>query len=278
MIKYLAAFLIMFLISSYVNAGTVVLTGSCNSTLVNNSVIFSIYNYGNDSAYNMIISPVIYGAQSINSSAYINILAPNSKAVRGFKLTNFGINGTYVDEFIASYQQGASTFTAIFPCVVYIGKPTVSPIYETVSTSEKNGVSIVNVTLFNAERYSVNGTLSLMLPPSFSYISNKSYDFNIAPYSISNFTFKLKYPNTLSNYTAAAVASFVRNGLHYSSMVTFLIETKPASKSPISILNLIIILIVAIAALLIAFMLNSILRKSNAKKRHSSRKGKKKSK
>ena len=202
--------------------------------------------------------------------------------VREFKLTNFGINGTYVDEFIASYQQDASTFTAIFPCIVYIGKPTVSPIYETVSTSEKNGVLIVNVSLFDAENYSVNGTLSLMLPPSFSYISNKSYDFNIAPYSISNFTFELKYPNTISTYTATAVASFVRNGLHYSSMVTFLIETKPASKSPISLLDLIIILIVAIVVLLLAFILNSILRKRNSNNkrssRHSSRKGKKKSK
>jgi len=114
------------------HAGTVTLTGSCNATLVNSSIVFSLSNSGNDSAYNLIISPIIEGATPLNTSYAISMLPPGQTKTLSVKLTNFGLNGSYVDAFYVTYQQGFSFFSAVFPCLVYINKPTVSPIYEVV--------------------------------------------------------------------------------------------------------------------------------------------------
>ena len=133
------------------HAGTVILTGSCNATLVNSSIVFSLSNSGNDSAYNLIISPIVEGATPLNTSYSMNVLAPGQTKTIYVKLTNFGLNGSYVDAFYVTYQQGFSFFSAVFPCLVYINKLAVSPIYEVVGTTPLKNMVIVNVSLFNAE-------------------------------------------------------------------------------------------------------------------------------
>ncbi|MFP3215326.1 MAG: hypothetical protein RXR32_02130 [Candidatus Micrarchaeota archaeon] len=246
------AFLIFF---NLVHAGTVVLTGSCNATLVNSSIVFSLSNSGNDSAYNLIISPIVEGATPLNTSYSINVLAPGQTNTIYVKLTNFGLNGTYADTFVVAYQQGFSFFTAVFPCLVSINKPTVSPIRENVETTSLKNMVIVNVSLFNAERAKINGSLYLIVPPTLSFISNKSYSFSLSNYSEENFTFKLEPPKSGASYSSAAVASFNMSNLHYSSMVIFSITpyaAKSAFLSPLEITATIVAIILLIALFLLA--------------------------
>jgi len=238
-----------------VHAGTVILTGSCNATLVNSSIVFSLSNSGNDSAYNLIISPIVEGATPLNTSYPMNVLAPGQTKTIYVKLTNFGLNGTYADTFVVAYQQGPSFFTAVFPCLVSINKPAVSPIRENVETTSLKNVVIVNVSLFNAERAKINGSLYLIVPPTLSFISNKSYSFSLSNYSEENFTFKLEPPKSGVSYSSAAVASFNMSNLHYSSMVTFSITpyvAKSALLSPLEITAVIIAIILLIALFLLA--------------------------
>jgi hypothetical protein len=181
------------------------------------------------------------------------------------KLTNFGLNGSYVDAFYVTYQQGFSFFSAVFPCLVYINiKPTVSPIYEVVRTTPLKNIIIVNVSLGNAARTTVNGTLSLIVTPAISFISNKSYSFILQPNKTENFTFKLQSPNNGASYSSAAVASFNIGNLHYSSMVPFSITpyvAKSGLLSPLEITAVIVAIILLIALFLLA-------RSIKNKKRH----------
>jgi len=250
------------------HAGTVTLTGSCNATLVNSSIVFSLSNSGNDSAYNLIISPLVEGATPLNTSYPINVLAPGQTKTIYVKLTNFGLNGSYVDAFYVTYQQGFSFFSAVFPCLVYINKPTVSPIYEVVRVTPLKNMVIVNVSLFNAARTPVNGTISLVVPPTLSFISNKSYGFTLQPYTNESFTFKLQSPNNGASYSSAAVASFNMSNLHYSSMATFAITpyvAKGGLLSPLEITAVIVAIILLIALFLLA---RSIKNKKRREREH----------
>jgi hypothetical protein len=269
MLKNIAAFLFLLLILGISYAGTVKLNGACNSLLVNNSIIFSLSNKGNDTAYNLFISPVIHGATPINSSFSFNALAPGDTITLNAKLTNFGLNGTYAEEFIVSYQQGFSSFTAIFPCLVSIGKPTISPIYETVTTTPQEKFTIVNVSLFNAGSGDITGNLYLMVPPTFTFLSSKNYTFNLSPYSTQNFTFEVASKPGMSTYSVAAVASFEQDKLHYTSMAIFSIGSysspKGISLSGLSTVEIAIILVALIIVILLAIVLRSILRKNKPK-------------
>jgi len=236
------------------HAGTVTLTGSCNATLVNSSIVFSLSNSGNDSAYNLIISPIVGGATPINTSYAISVLPPGQTKTLFVKLTNFGLNGSYVDSFYVTYQQGFSFFSAVFPCLIFINKPTVSPIYEVVKTTPLKNMVIVNVSLFNAAGTPINGTVYLVIPPTLPFISNKSYGFTLQPYTNETFTFKLKSPNAGASYSSAAVASFNMGDLHYSSMAAFSITPyaeKSMFLSPLEIIAVIIAIILLIALFLL---------------------------
>jgi len=114
---------------------------------------------------------------------------------------------------------------------------------------------IVNVSLFNAARTPVNGTISLVVPPTLSFISNKSYGFTLQPYTNESFTFKLQSPNNGASYSSAAVASFNMSNLHYSSMATFSITpyvAKSGLLSPLEITAVIVAIILLIALFLLA--------------------------
>ena len=250
------------------HAGTVTLTGSCNATLVNSSIVFSLSNSGNDSAYNLIISPIVGGATPINTSYAISVLPPGQTKTLFIKLTNFGLNGSYVDSFYVTYQQGFSFFSAVFPCLVFINKLAVSPIYEVVGTTPLKNMVIVNVSLFNAARTPINGTVSLVIPPTLPFLSNKSYEFTLQPYTNETFTFKLKSPNNGASYSSAAVASFTMSNLHYSSMATFAITpyvAKGGLLSPLEITTVIIAIILLIALFLLA---RSIKNKKRREREH----------
>ena len=250
------------------HAGTVTLTGSCNATLVNSSIVFSLSNSGNDSAYNLIISPLVEGATLLNTSYPINVLAPGQTKTIYVKLTNFGLNGSYVDAFYVTYQQGFSFFSAVFPCLVYINKPTVSPIYEVVRTTPLKNMVIVNVSLFNAARTPLNGTISLIVPPTLSFISNKSYGFTLQPYTNESFTFKLQSPNNGASYSSAAVASFNMSNLHYSSMATFSITSYVANSTLLSPLEITAAVIAIILLMALFILARSIKNKKRREREH----------
>jgi hypothetical protein len=245
------------------HAGTVVLTGTCYNYVTNNTIHFTLSNSGNDSAYNLILSPILTNATPMNSSYSINALNPGYNVSVQVKLKNISMQGTYADVFVLAYQQGFSSFSAIFPCLLSYPKSTTSEIYSTAHISAIKGEGFVNVSLFNAGRENITGNLSLILPPTLSYISKSNYPFKLSPYNTSNMSFSVKLPQGTASYTGAVVVSYLFGGMHYSNMATFQIGN-PASSALIPTYYIIIIVGVVIIAIILILLLRSIRKKSKA--------------
>jgi len=245
------------------HAGTVVLTGTCSNYVTNNTIYFALSNSGNDSAYNLILSPLLTNATPMNSSYSINALNPGQNVSVQVKLKNISMQGTYADVFVLAYQQGSSSFSAIFPCLLSYPRSTTSEIYSTAHVSAIKGEGFINVSLFNAGRENITGNLSLIIPPTLSYISKSSYSFKLSPYNTSNMSFSVKLPQGVASYTGAVAVSYLLNGLHYSNMATFQIGN-PASSALIYTYYIVIIIGVVIIAIILILLLRSIRRKGKA--------------
>ncbi len=260
LLKYAAYLLIFTALFSIANAGTVIISGTCQDYVTNNAILFTLSNSGNDSAYNLILSPFLTAAMPENSSYSINALNPGHSISINVNLENISMQGTYADMFVLAYQQGSNSFSAIFPCLISYPKPTVSEVFSNVEVNITNGIGIINVSLFNAGRENITGNLSLMLPPTLSSISRSNYLFNISPYSTKNMSFSVKMPHGTSSYTAAVAASYTIKGIHYSTMSTFKLSNTPASAA-ISAYYLIIAGAVVIILFLLFLLFNSIRKK-----------------
>lgn len=245
------------------HAGTVVLTGTCSNYVTNNTIYFTLSNSGNDSAYNLILSPLLTNATPMNSSYSINALNPGQNVSVQVKLKNISMQGTYADVFVLAYQQGSSSFSAIFPCLLSYPRSTTSEIYSTAHVSAIKGEGFINVSLFNAGRENITGNLSLIIPPTLSYISKSSYSFKLSPYNTINMSFSVKLPQGVASYTGAVAVSYLLNGMHYSNMATFQIGN-PASSALISTYYIVIIIGVVIIAIILILLLRSIRRKGKA--------------
>ncbi|MGI0141053.1 MAG: hypothetical protein ACREBF_00150 [Candidatus Micrarchaeales archaeon] len=210
------------------NAGTVTLTASCSTNLQPGNVLnFSIINTGNDTAYNLLFTPMIHGAQPENQTYTLTSLSPNVKTLIPVELVNRTRTGTYVDSFTLAYQQGTQTFTALFPCMVNLGQPTTSGVYLNVNTTSGNGMATVNVSVFNGVQNDFTVNVSALVPPSISFASAPNYIVQIGPYQTKHVVFALTYPQGVASYGGAIVSHYIYNNLSYSNLVSISIANAP---------------------------------------------------
>jgi len=235
-LKLLLWGLSFLILTNIASAGTVSITGTCQSALQpGNTLNFTIINTGNDTAYNLLLTPFIFGAKAENSSYPIGSLPPNQGITTLIPLTNFSTAGTYTDYFTLAYQQGTSVFTALFPCIVNLGKPTTSGMYLTTNTTFNKGAAIINVSLFNDVRSNFTVNVSALFPPSFSFISQKSYLVEIGPYQTKKVQFQMNYLPGSGSYTGAISESYVALNQSHSSFVSVVVSTQSATTtSPIN--------------------------------------------
>lgn len=250
-----------------VSAGTVTLTGGCtNQNISGNTISFNLLNSGNDTAFNLILNATIPHARTTQSVYPLNILGPGANATFEINISNVSERGTSAVQFTLAYQQGTSVFTAVFPCLAPIKNSTVSHLYVSLNkTSVQSGVVSVRVNLFNAGTDTESANVSLMLPPTFSYKSSPVVHVTLAPYKTDNVTFSLGIPGgSPASYSAAAVASYSKDNLSYTSLVKFVIDTSASSSGSI-FSSLILYAALAVAVVVIVLILLSLRRKRAAK-------------
>jgi hypothetical protein len=228
------AFIIAFLMATGMSAaGTLTLTGSCSKPLDGNTVIFALSNsrLSNDTAYNITLQQFIAGARSAESYQFSR-LAPGEATNASIMLSNITARGTYADYFAATYQQGTNFFTAVFPCLLSFNNATMSQIYLTPSAaSGPNETEKVSVSLLNAGSSNITANVSLILPPTFSYISGRRLSVGLVPYEGKNVSFYLGLPpSAQASYGVAAAVQYEKGNLSYAKYTTFLIsQQKPAT-------------------------------------------------
>ncbi|MDE1850433.1 MAG: hypothetical protein KGH54_01405 [Candidatus Micrarchaeota archaeon] len=259
------AFLLLTLLTSAASAGTVSLTGTCQSNLMpGNTLNFLLVNNGNDTAYNLQLSPIIAGASPQNLSYPVNVLTPTINAIFLIPLLNISTLGTYIDAFVATYQQGSQVFTALFPCTINMGKATTSAVFLSVNTFSSGGTAIMNVSALNAIDANLSVNVSSLFPPSFTFITARSYILELGPYQTKKIQFVVQYPPSQGSYTGAIVDHYVYSNLSYSSFAPIQIsQSAPVAQGGISPLLLGGIAVGAAIVLLIA---RSVLKKKRSQK------------
>ncbi len=233
-------------------AGTVTWTGTCAGVPVNGSIYFHLANSGNDSAYNVLLTPRLVDATPSNSSYSIGTVSGGGNSTTYIKLANTSGAGTSADYFSLSYSQDGSNFAAVFPCMLTLGgTPTVSQLNITSHTSSSSGKSYINVRIYNPGNATIDANVLIVLPQTFTFISNASVPVIINASSSRNVSFEVQAPGGGSgSYSGAIAANYKLNGLNYGSMHTFLIAETGQSSPGISLV-LIVEILVAIAALIL---------------------------
>ncbi len=223
------AFMLALLSAGMLNAGTVSLTGTCSHALGSNTVVFSLSNSGNDSAYSVHVLPTIKDATAVGTSYDIGVLGPNSSSTTGVNLTNVYARGTYADYFTVAYQQGSQTFIALFPCLLDFGTTANSSILLSYNITYSGGREIIAVNALNAGDSELDATIYPILPPSFSYISNRSENVRIMPLKYATARFIVEPESSGASYSGAVTATYAFNGTDYATLSTLTLTEKGSS-------------------------------------------------
>jgi hypothetical protein len=227
---------------------------------------FSLSNSGNDTAFNLVITPFILGVQSQQKTYSVNSLGPSSRINMSVSLTGIKQSGTYGGYFYAAYQQGTEVFTAVFPCLFSFFKQTQSlVIIKSVNTTfGANGNATVRISVFNEGPDTLKTSVYLVVPPSFSYNGTNHPSLDLAQYQTGNATFVgIKVPNGQAAYAAAAFANYSEGNLSYSSLLTFVISAPEQTPGKLS--SVFFYLAVGAIVIVVILLLFSILRKKKKK-------------
>jgi len=244
----------LLLIGSYSFAGTVTLTASCPLNVVNSTnshISFNLSNSGDDVAGGIMISPILKGALTYNSTVSLGELLPGQSSAAAISVSNLTQPGEYVDYFVTKYSQGEQTFVTVFPCVAAMQRTSQSVVQVANITTSKTQVF---VTMLNSADYSVNATATLAVPPSFN-VDHPIANVQIAPQSTASVSFNVSAPQYNATFPISFSASYVRNGTSYAVLqVTDFSTTSQAQQASPVTLNppeiVFIALIVGVACLI----------------------------
>jgi hypothetical protein len=258
MVRPAIVLIFFFLLAWLAQAGTVVLSGGCiSSNQSSNTLLFYLSNGGNDSAINVAIIPSLSGATPDRASYKIGSLPPQSNTTVPIGFTNVIENGTHAARIIVVYQQGASSFTAVFPCLFYYGhgNATVSQVLVSPYPGAlENGTVKVDVVVTNLGPNYLQANVSLALPPGFNYVGASHYLVDLAPEGSAHVIFNASPPpqssgGAYTSYGAAAFASYSSGNLSYTTMETFSIN--PVQPPPTAVAGYLLFQIALAAVVLI---------------------------
>lgn len=217
--KLVLALAALLLFIGAASAGTVTLTGTCSSGVINgtaNYASFSLLNSGNETATNLVLVPVFSGASPVGGPQTISALAPGQNATLEFHFNNFSVPGSYAGGFTVAYSQGSSSFFALFPCVLNFASRATSLVE--VSGINQSG-NVLRVNMVNIGPDALSASVGLLLPPGFSYYPrNRTISLQPGGSNQTTFSFVRPQQNIQASYAIAASVSYTYNGIHYSSI------------------------------------------------------------
>ncbi|MGA3020652.1 MAG: hypothetical protein ABSD68_01740 [Candidatus Micrarchaeales archaeon] len=262
--RFALCFVSLLFIFGIVSAGTVTLTGSCKTIISNNATAnFSLLNSGNDTAFNLVITPFIVGVQQQQKAYTISSLGPGSEKSIDANFTGIKQSGTYGGYFYAAYQQGSDVFMAVFPCLLSFFRQTQTQVLLSSNTTlGANGDATVRISAFNEGADSLEMLINLVVPPTFTYNGSEHYSLTLAPYQRGNVTFRLKVPSGQASYSAAAFISYSKGNLSFASSSTFVIAAQSQTSAKLSSL-IPDLAILAIVIVLILILVSILRRKRN---------------
>ncbi len=251
-------------------ASTVTLTGTCYSKIINqtnNYITFNLTNSGNGTATNFLIEPIIDGANSLNSTLLIPLVAPGSTYSERVYLTNFTTPGSYVQRFVTRYSQGTSTFVTLFPCLVNIGQNAQS-ILAITNLSQSSKGNNISFSISNIANYPISAQVSVYAPPDFS-IQNSTRNISFSQYSSTGASFEFTKPQyTNAEFPIVIAASYTAKDVHYATLaVTTISFGGPAATSaPTS--NILLFLIITLIVIILVLIIISVMKKRKRSAEH----------
>jgi hypothetical protein len=260
--SFLLGALAAIMLSAHAGASTVTLTGSCALQIVNtahNAFVFNITNYGNGTATDLYLTPVLSGASTLNGVVLLPVVAPEAHYSESFYLYNFSMPGSYVEYFIADYTQGSSEFTTFFPCMLDVNQSSQS-LVRIFAINQSRGK--LNVRLLNYYGGAINAIVHVQVPSSF-VVQGPNESMELGPQSQKNLSFNISTPEyTGASFPISVDVAYARSGVHYATMAqTFLVF----GAAPSSSLNITIIAIAAvIAALLLLIVISAVKKRPRA--------------
>ncbi len=255
------AFLLVLITSvGIAYAGTVTLTGTCTQQLNQNALSFSLHNSGNDSAFDVVVVPVM---GSLRGAAYeSNSLGPG----RTFNFTEPIVqhaNGSYAYYFTTSYEQGSSSFDAVFPCMARFGNNANGDIGLGYSVSQDGMNYTVYVSVQNNGSADITDNVSLMLPQSFVYVSQPFELVNASAHGTAGASFTVR-SSAAGSYSGAAVSNYQVNGTNIASMISIVLAPEGTAQGPVSgvsVLSLFELSSIIIIVMLLLLIARAIARK-----------------
>ncbi len=269
--KILVLLLPIMLLIGIAAASTVTLTGTCYSSVINqtnNYITFNLTNSGNGTATNFLIVPEIDGASTPNATISLPLVAPGSTYSERIYLSNFTIPGSYVERFVTRYSQGSSTFVTLFPCLVRINKDAQSIIAITNLTRNKKGDNIT-VSISNIANYQMPIQISVYAPQGFN-VTNPSRNVSLGQYATTNVSFGISTPQyTNSEFPIVVAASYISDNVHYATLAETTISFGAAAGAVGTSLtdNFLLFGIAAFIIIIVALIILSIVLKRRGHRR-----------
>lgn len=254
------------LLLGIVSAGTVTISVTCPSHVVNNSATFTIRNLGNESAYQLIIVPHFLGIPT-NYTQSLQTLYPGINETVSVPINQTSANGTVGAYLDIAYQQESSQFSSVFPCLVSFGNAT-SPgiIVESNVSRPSDGNGVVSTRFINLLDMNITLSSWLVLPPTFTY-SNGARSVPLQQMGKATESENVSYPVSNSNFTGAVLATYMVGNRSYTSLSKFSINTSPLQVQKSGVPSIPILPIAVVVAVAVVVLL--IIRASLKKKRRS---------
>ncbi len=250
-------------------AGTVSLTGSCPTSVINstaNYANFSLFNSGNETATGLLIVPKFPGATTYNSILSLSSISPNQIVSEKIYFYNFSAPGSYSGSFTVQYTQDQNVFFALFPCTLDFLSS--SPSRVTITSVNRTG-NVIRVSLVNIGQSQIDANVSLLLPEEFQS-QPKSRIVSLSPEGNSTTAFTISYPSfTGASYSAAATQSYTQNGVHYSSLRQYTIAFESTQNNQSKLTYFPYLLGTAVIIAIIGLIIFSIVKKRRKRDRNA---------
>ena len=265
--RFLPILLISMLAYTAYAAGTVTLTGTCRSNLSNNqSINFSIANSGTESASSVVLQSYYAFSNKLTGTYSTSQISPGHAALFDINSSVGNNTGSFVYYFLVTYQQGTQIFTVVFPCVVqsHGTHPALIGINNVTVNDINSTTAKVNGSIYSFSSNTINGNITLILPPELERNGSRISGFAVNPYQYHNFTLYANLPSQNNTYSGAVALEYSSNGTTYSSVYIIKIIPYSAGQNQLKGYLVQAAIIIVIVIILLLVLRQRILRKKRA--------------
>ena len=265
--RFIPILLISMLACTAYAAGTVTLTGTCQSNLNHNgSINFSIANSGTESASAVVLQSYYAFSNRLTGTYSAAQISPDHAAVFDINSSIGNNTGSFAYYFLVTYQQGTQMFTVVFPCVVQNHgiHPALVGISNVTVQDINSTTAKVNGSIYGFSSNTISGNITLILPPELARNGSRISGFVANPYQYHNFTLYANLPSQNNTYSGAVALEYSSNGTTYSSV--YIIKIAPYSAVQNQLKGYLVLVAITAIIIIIALLVlrQRILKKKGA--------------